>query len=130
MVGRKTPKVANLLLGKNVRELIQQGILVRLKKLQPKICEIDLTESDCDNNTTTTTIKMLPTSNKEDIEKNIETVKEEEKVQASTCSTCPTTTMLPNGNKEDIEKNVKTSVKVEEKVQVSTCPNFIVEDEF
>ena len=118
MVGRKTPKVANLLLGKNVKELIQQGILVQLKKLQPKICEIDLTESDCDN-TTTTTIKMLPTSNKEDIEKNIETVKEEEKVQVSTCSTCPTTTM-----------NVKTSVKVEEKVQVSTCPNFIVEDEF
>ena len=129
MVGRKTPKVANLLLGKNVKELIQQGILVQLKKLQPKICEIDLTESDCDN-TTTTTIKMLPTSNKEDIEKNIETVKEEEKVQVSTCSTCPTTTMLPNGNKEDIDKNVKTSVKVEEKVQVSTCPNFIVEDEF
>ena len=129
MVGSKTEKIQKLLSNQSIQELIHQGILVQLKKLQPKICEIDLTESDCDN-TTTATIKMLPTSNKEDIEKNIETVKEEEKVQVSTCSTCPTTTMLPNGNKEDIEKNVKTSVKVEEKVQVSTCPNFIVEDEF
>ena len=72
MVGRKTPKVANLLLGKNVKELIQQGILVQLKKLQPKICETK-TESDCDTNTR----MILPNTN-ENIEENIKTVKMEE----------------------------------------------------
>ena len=89
MVGRKTEKVAKLLSNQSIQHLIQQGILVQLKKLQPKICEIK-SESD----TTTTTAKLPNNTNNEDIEKN----------------------------------NIKT-VKLET-VQGSTCPKFIVEDEF
>ena len=88
MVGRKTEKVAKLLSNQSIQHLIQQGILVQLKKLQPKICEIE-TESD------TTTTEKLPN----------------------------------NANNEDIEKNNIKTVKLET-VQGSTCPNFIVEDEF
>ena len=88
MVGRKTEKVAKLLSNQSIQHLIQQGILVQLKKLQPKICEIK-SESD------TATTEKLPN----------------------------------NANNEDIEKNNIKTVKLET-VQGSTCPNFIVEDEF
>ena len=72
VVGSKTEKIQKLLSNQSIQELIHQGILVQLKKLQPKICETK-TESDCD----TTTRMTLPNTN-ENIEENIKTVKMEE----------------------------------------------------